>query len=884
MRNRKLVRFGRAGAVMAFATVAAAVAGETPLPPVPYPTENTPTDAKRVLGKILFFEEQLSSDNSVSCATCHVMSRGGTDPRRRRNPGKNGSFGDAGDVFGSPGVASKTADGSADAASAFGLAPQVTPRTAPSPFASNYAKSILWDGRASDRFVDPVTNQVVVQQGGALESQALLPLVNATEMGHIERGFPEILERIAAVTPLALADRLPPDVAATLAGNPGYPELFRRAFGDTAIDASRIALAIATYERTLLPDQTDFDRFIAGDTTALSEGEQRGLKAMREAGCVACHSGPLFSDNTMRATGVRPHRDDGGRADVSSSTEDLGKFKVPSLRNVALKRSFFHDGKRTTLHEAVKFYARVKNPMVGAPHNRERGFAPGTDPGSGTGTGADETAGYGSGQNPDEVQFVDNQDPAMADIHLTTEQTTDIEAFLSGGLVDPRVQDEIYPFDRPLLASEHADLAPQVTGDGRPGAAGVPEIVVTTPAFAGNPGFQVGVGSGPAGVDARLITWQDGVAPTTSETITLEPSAAAGGIGTITIPLTNVEPGTVLHMLWQVDDPNAPGGVSLSRTMEVPVFAPRTKSLLAPTAPREPLDPAAVDDRDAYVAQASFRVDWKAQKKGSPKDEFSVLGRINPRGVGADLSHGKVSVWIGDAQVLRDAPLDADGRLNGPLATASFDPVLGTVSVSLRGADLGAALEQTKSGAGGRSEVSVIVTVGGLGLEEPTVATEVPFNWRAKPGGVASGRFDFRRSGTARGTFQVTRITTLPVSAGRVRIVASGILDAPGREPFSAPQGLELRVGASSAFWIGESRLETSKKTGMIVASGLGAMRSLRIDTKRRVFAIDVEVDDPNLAASPSGSVVPVGFRIDTTPGTPGPAGAFETIAEIRIR
>lgn len=873
-RNRRFVKFGRAGAVMAFATVAAAIAGETPLPPVPYPTENAPSEDKRVLGKILFFEEQLSADNSVACATCHVMSRGGTDPRRRRNPGRNGTFGDDGDVFGSPGVAARAADGKVDTQSAFGLAPQVTSRTAPSPFASNYAKSILWDGRASDRFVDPVSNQVVVQQGGALESQALLPLVNAAEMGHIERSFPEILTKLAQVTPLALADRLPPDVAAALAGNPGYPELFRRAFGDTSIQTSRIAMALATYERTLLPDQTDFDRFVAGDTTALSEREQRGLKAFRDAGCVACHDGPLFTDNSMRATGVRPHREDAGRGEVSSAREDFGKFKVPSLRNVALKRSFFHDGKRTTLHEAVKFYSRLRGPAPGFVAQKSV-----VDPNV-----SEPTAGYGTGQNPEEVQFIDNQDPAMADIHLSTEQMADIETFLEGGLVDPRVQDETYPFDRPILASEHTDLSPTTVGDGRPGGNGVPEVIVTTPAFAGNGSFEVGVGSAPPGVDARLISWQDGVAPTTSDTIRLDASVAAGGTGTVRIPLTDVEAGSVLHFIWQVDDPNAPGGVSLSRTLDVPVFAPRTKALVSPTSAREPLDPAGVDDRDAYVALASFRFDRRGHRSDAAKDELSLFGRINPRGAGADLSQGRLTVSVGGEVQLRDAALDADGGLHGPTADASFDPVLGTVSVSLRGVTLGAAFDGVKSGASGRVDVPVVVTVKGLGLAEPSVTTEVPFSWRAKESGAVTGRFDFRRAGTERGTFQVTRVMTLPTTTGRVRVVASGVLGAPGREPFSAPDGLDLRVGASAAFSLDANQIVTSKKTGLMIASGLGAMRSLRIDTKRRVFALDVEVDDPALTAAPPGTVVPVAFRIDATPGVAGPAGAFETIAEVRIR
>ena len=80
-----------------------------PLPPVPEPAENPMTEAKRALGKMLFFDEQLSSDDSVACATCHVNSAGGTDPRRERHPGADGTFGNADDVFASPGVVSMDA-------------------------------------------------------------------------------------------------------------------------------------------------------------------------------------------------------------------------------------------------------------------------------------------------------------------------------------------------------------------------------------------------------------------------------------------------------------------------------------------------------------------------------------------------------------------------------------------------------------------------------------------------------------------------------------------------------------------------------------------------------------------------------------------------------
>ena len=83
--------------------VGAGVAGAA-LPPVPVPPENPITESKRVLGKILFFEEQISTSNVVSCATCHVPASGGADPRVAAHPGLDGIVGTPDDIQGSPGV------------------------------------------------------------------------------------------------------------------------------------------------------------------------------------------------------------------------------------------------------------------------------------------------------------------------------------------------------------------------------------------------------------------------------------------------------------------------------------------------------------------------------------------------------------------------------------------------------------------------------------------------------------------------------------------------------------------------------------------------------------------------------------------------------------
>ncbi len=860
--------------VVAAVACAAAVAGAAPLEPPPAPPENPPNEAKRVLGKVLFFEEQLSADDSVACATCHVMSHGGTDPRRRRGVSKGSKFGEGGDVFASPGVVSMDAAGSYDASRLISSDRQITPRATPSPFAAEYAAAVLWDGRAGDQFVDPVSKAVVIKTGGALESQALLPLVNPAEMGHADRGLPEILAKLAAVSPLALADRLPADLQAALDGNPGYPDLFSRAFGDPKITAPRVAMAIATYERTLVPDRTDYDRFMAGDVNALTAQEKRGMVALHDAGCEACHVPPLFTDNTFRATGVRPQHDDDGRAAVTSAPEDLGRFKVPSLRNVALKRSFFHDGKRTTLHDTILFYKRAP------------GAAPAADvvtlDAAGPNSGGDATVNYGDTKQPDHVQFVVNQDPAMNDIHLTNQQIDDIATFLAGGLVDPRVQDEQFPFDRPMLASEHADLLPQVASTPDLGDAATPQIVVTTPALAGSQDFRVGVVGVVAGEPARLLTFTDaGGQPTTSDTVTGSNTSSTPGDATIFQPLTDAVPGTTLHFLWQVGGSDTAGGTAVSRTIDVPVIAPRAM-ILPHGGSRPAAVPASVDDSDAYVADAAFRVDWPAHRRGVNGDAFRAAVHVNPRGAGTDVSQAEVTAWIGALQVLKDVPLDADGRFHGSAADASYDVATGTLLVALRGLDLGTTLPETRAGSRGTADVPVVFTVKGLGIAQPSVAAEIPFSWSRSNAGVAAGRFDFRRAGSTRGAFQITSVTQIPGFTDIVGLRVSGVLAAPGGEPFSAPTGLTLRIGESFVRSIDPAAMTTSK-SGVILAPLPGTSRPMRIDTRRGTFAFDVLVDDPTLTTLPQGSVVPLRFRIEARPQIGAPVRTYETVVDVPL-
>ena len=143
--------------ILLILSVALSLAGtaSAQLRPPPVPRANPLTEEKRVLGKILFWDEQLSSDNTMACGTCHDPSRGGGDARAAFHPGPNGVFGDLDDKLGSSGVRLTAPGGDYVASPVFGLEPQVTARAANSFLMAAYAPEVFWDGRAGRTFVDP---------------------------------------------------------------------------------------------------------------------------------------------------------------------------------------------------------------------------------------------------------------------------------------------------------------------------------------------------------------------------------------------------------------------------------------------------------------------------------------------------------------------------------------------------------------------------------------------------------------------------------------------------------------------------------------------------------------------------------------------------------
>jgi cytochrome c peroxidase len=141
-----------------------------------------------------------------------------------------------------------------------------------------------------------------------------------------------------------------------LAAVPGYARQFRQVFGEE-VGRDGIGKALAAFQRMLVSGPSPFDRHLAGDMEALSEEAKRGLELFDgPAGCVRCHKGPLLSDGEFYRLGVSTR--DGGRLAVTGRKEDRGKFRTPSLRDVARTAPYMHDGSLKTLEDVVMFYYR----------------------------------------------------------------------------------------------------------------------------------------------------------------------------------------------------------------------------------------------------------------------------------------------------------------------------------------------------------------------------------------------------------------------------------------------------------------------------------------------------------------------------------------------
>ena len=451
------------------ATSIATTTGRTQqgFPPVPVPPGNPITVEKTLLGKALFFEEQLSSTGTVSCATCHRMEAGSSDARsfgaKSVHPGIDGLFQTRDDVRGSRGVPANNADGSYRDVRFFGLSEQVTSRRAMPVVFAAFVPEAFWDGRATNDFRDPQTNVVLLPNRASLESQAAIPIVNDVEMAHFGVTWNEVVTRLGSVVPLALARDVPTALAQHVAKG-DYKELFRLAFGTSDITPARIAMAIATYERSLVSDQSRVDDFERGNRAALTAEEQRGRQIFGapQTRCIECHGGPLATDNRFHYTGVSPQAEDLGRFLVTQQGPDRGRMRTPSMRNVALRAPYFHNGSARTLEDVVAFYNR----------------------------GGDFNA--------------PNKDGRIRPLNLSAADQRAVVAFLRA-FTDPRVAAASAPFDRPRLFTESSDV-PFFIGSGTAGSGQhVPAFVAYEPASIDRSRLTLALQGGHGGSPALLL-------------------------------------------------------------------------------------------------------------------------------------------------------------------------------------------------------------------------------------------------------------------------------------------------------------------------------------------------------------------------------------------
>jgi len=134
-----------------------------------------------------------------------------------------------------------------------------------------------------------------------------------------------------------------------------YPKLFAQAFGSPGVDSQRLLRALAQFTGSLVSADSRYDRYVQG-REAFTAQESSGLALFREH-CAACHREPLFSDFSYRNNGLDAAPRDAGRAVISGRAEDQGRFRVPSLRNIALTAPYMHDGRYDSLQQVLDHYA-----------------------------------------------------------------------------------------------------------------------------------------------------------------------------------------------------------------------------------------------------------------------------------------------------------------------------------------------------------------------------------------------------------------------------------------------------------------------------------------------------------------------------------------------
>ena len=533
-----------------------------------FPQIGSESHKKYLLGKALFWDEQLSSDNTMACGTCHFPEAAGIDPR--------GSFLASNKGFGSLGVLPQNALNQYVMGTPTSQQENVTGVIAPTMLGAAFAERLFWDVRAGPNFTfengAPITLGGVDQFANfaALEDQSINPPMSDTEMAHqgIAWNVGEIEGKLGTTRPLLLASSasIPTDLVGMVASGDNYARIFDRTFRldpifggvGVGVTRERFAAAVAAYERTLIPNKA------AIDTRALTVIENNGFQHLLGSQCFRCHSNQtvFFGNDQPQLTGTggfvnaldamltdsRRHGNIGFPSPPGASGTALGSFnvKTPSLRNVLLKPSLTHNGFFTNIDDLLAFY------------NAENGFNP--------------TFPFTTGSLPQG--------------RLNANEKLEVKAFFRA-LTDPRLISSSVtgslnpPFDRPDLYSERFPMSaielPGYHGTPPPGSLRPPDIIADPPLLASGDHFKIGVRDAPVN-EAALLLISPNPLPipipagplmlNTSGLITFATSTDVDGFATfINTSMVGLLPGQVFSAQWIVRH-SPSGGSAFSNAAE----------------------------------------------------------------------------------------------------------------------------------------------------------------------------------------------------------------------------------------------------------------------------------------------------------------------------
>jgi cytochrome c peroxidase len=267
-------------------------------PQMEIPSDNPMTVEGVQLGRLLFYEKKLSGDNTQSCASCHSIEYAFSDPNQF-STGIDGIQGN---------------------------------RNSMALVNLGWQKFFFWDGRSA-----------------TLEQQILEPVPNPIEMHQSWK-----------------------DAVAKISSDVNYRNLFYKAFGEEGIDSTKVAKSIAQFLRTLISGTSKYDvmyKYENGYTLSATDQavfstisiEEWGgydlFKSLSGADCFHCHNGPLMQVQKFSNNGLDATFSDNGRGGITGNPNDMGKFKVPTLRNIALTAPYMHDGRFATLDQVIEHYS-----------------------------------------------------------------------------------------------------------------------------------------------------------------------------------------------------------------------------------------------------------------------------------------------------------------------------------------------------------------------------------------------------------------------------------------------------------------------------------------------------------------------------------------------